>query len=125
MKKTHFLEQLSAVSKEAYRFLSEILPEGEIVFLDPENTEEFYESLYEMPRVVYVSKHGFYEEYGVYKVIREKEKISLHTEGIGESLGEPQVFDITEIDDPNLCQLVDMVSQHLFDNEIIKKESTQ
>ena len=98
-----FLQQLNTLRLTALTIILEIVKDEHFELFNEE--EEDLDGLYSLPIVSTVSKHGFYEEYGI---------ISVSTEGVkgkdkGES-GEVRDFSFDDIDTGNLLALADLLS---------------
>lgn len=113
-KKISFSGRYSDVAQEALDFIKKSLKKSDrIVLATDEELDTEDNLLYELPIVSQVTKHGYYDEYGVISVEKKSAtEIILHTRGKGES-SDDMDFDISELDNGNLCFLADEIADKL------------
>jgi hypothetical protein len=98
-----FLQQLNTLRLTALAIILEIVKDEHFELFNEE--EEDWDVLYTLPVISTVSKHGFYEEYGI---------ISVSTDGVkGKDKGETSEvrdFAFDDIDTDHLLALADLLA---------------
>jgi len=114
-KKVDFSGRYSAVAQEALDFIKTSLKKGDKIILATDKELDTEDNLlYELPIVSQVTKHGYYDEYGVLSVEKKSAtEIILHTRGKGEN-SDYMDFDISEMDNGNVCFLADEIASKLL-----------
>ncbi|MEK6829789.1 MAG: hypothetical protein AABY15_06745 [Nanoarchaeota archaeon] len=110
-----FYGRLNFVITSALDFIEKsVKKDKKIVFWnsksEPEGDEDEF---YDLPTVTYVTKHGFYEQYGVLSISKKGKDVILHTKGRGEddSLKDFKLSEINQDDAVSLCLIADLIAE--------------
>lgn len=110
MKKTNFLDQAQTLVEKATKFINDNVKKN-IELYDTElgySTDEFFG----LPIITKVSKHGFFQQYGVVMIKKVDGKIILNAVEQGEECDEEEFF-LNEAPDITICELADLISEKL------------
>ena len=78
------MKDLNNKLKEILKKMSEYLSKKDIEFISDKQYDEFDDKIYDYPRVGYITKHDFYNEYVVCRI----NKGELFCKGVGDNYGE-------------------------------------
>lgn len=115
MAKQTFVNKIVAVEKKALDYILSVLKKRgtnyEIV--DPASYEDGIEDeVYELPRGIHVTKHGFYEEYPIVVInIDNEDKLTfVGLACIGET-DDDRTFEVDDLSAPCICAIADIVAR--------------
>lgn len=113
MKKTNFLEQLESIASQAETFIKKNVKEGKtVVFLSDEDRENNGDLLYELPVASQVTKHGFYDEFGIVSISKENDEIKFS--GICKGEGDDDDnLSLGDLDNTSICAIADLLSKKI------------
>lgn len=105
-----FTERNADLVKEAISYIDSRIRMGSYVSLaNPDEGCNDLDCLLGLPFVTYVSKHGFYDQYAIVAVKKEKAQITLYTICTGEDSDERE-FTLDDVDSSNLFALADTLT---------------
>ena len=117
---TKFTTSLNEVTEKAKQYINEYIVEGKtIIFLSEKEMEEDEDAFtdYELPIAMHYGKYGSYDEFkiiGVTYSTLEKEVVCLTKATEAESPTQSPLLGLEYLDDSNICDLADFISQNLL-----------
>lgn len=113
--KTNFAKDLDKVENSVVKYIKKSVKKNKEVYLvdvDDSGSIIEFDELYNLPIAFDVSKHGFYCEYGIFKIENSEGNIFLHGQEKGENSDE-RTFLLEEVEVSQLCYLADLISKKI------------